>query len=110
MSAKGRYNFKLVSIELLRRISFCWNFGLSVREARQINNQPKTLRGMLNLVRYVDSVNDRRMILKMHHTIKRDCRIFRIRKRIEFAGPKRVTSIKISLQRIFIVKIIKSLL
>ena len=31
---------------------------------------------MLNSVGHVDSVNGRRMILKMHHTVKRDCRTF----------------------------------
>ena len=52
---------------------------------------------MLNLVRHVDSVNDRRIILKIYHTVKRDCRIFEIRKKIEFARPKRVTAVEVSL-------------
>lgn len=37
------------------------------------NHQPKTPQDILNSVRHVDSVNGRRMILEMHHTIKRDC-------------------------------------
>ena len=52
---------------------------------------------MLNLIRYVNLVNDRRIILKMHYTIKRDYRIFEIRKRIEFARSKRITTIEVSL-------------
>ncbi len=65
---------------------------------------------MLNFVRYVDFVNDRRMILKMHHTVKYNYRIFEIRERTEFARSKRITMIEVPLQRIFIIKIIKSLL
>lgn len=37
---------------------------------------------MLNLSD-IDSVNGRRMILKMYHTIERNCRIFTIRKRTD---------------------------
>lgn len=40
------------------------------------NHQPKTPQDILNSVRHVDSVNGRRTILEMHHTIKRDCRTF----------------------------------
>ena len=65
---------------------------------------------MLNSVRYIGFVNDRYMILKMHHTVKRDCRIFGIRERTGFARPKRVTAVEVPLQRIFIVKVVKSLL
>ena len=82
----------------------------AIREARKINNQPKTHRGMLNSVRHVDSVNGRRMILKMHHTVKRDCRTFGMRERIELGGPKRVTAVEVPLQRIFTVKVVESLL
>ena len=69
----------------------------AIREARKINNQPKTHQDMLNSVRHIDSVNGRRIILKMHYTVKRNYRIFEIEKRIGFAGPKRVTTIEISL-------------
>lgn len=65
---------------------------------------------MLNSIRYIDFVNGRRIILKMYYTIKRDCRIFEIRERIEFARPKRVTAVEVPLQRIFTIKLIKSLL
>ena len=58
----------------------------AIREVRKINDQPKTLQGMLNIVRYVDFINDCRIILKIYYTIKRDCRIFRIRERIGLAG------------------------
>ena len=65
---------------------------------------------MLDSVRHVDSVNGRRMILKMHHTVKRDCRTFGMGERTGFAGPKRVTAVEVPLQRIFIVKVVESLL
>lgn len=81
----------------------------AIRKARKINNQPKIHRGMLNSVRHVDSVNGRRMILKMHHIVKRDCRIFGMGERIGFARSKRVTAVEVSLQRIFTVKIMESL-
>ena len=61
---------------------------------------------MLNLVRHVDSVNGRRMILKMHHTVKRDCRTFRVGERTGFAGPKRVTAVEVPLQRIFMAPVV----
>ena len=81
-----------------------------MRKARKINNQPKTLQGILNFIRYIDSVNSYRMIFKVYHTIKYNCYIFEIRKRIEFARPKRITTVEVSLQRIFTIKVIKSLL
>ena len=56
---------------------------------------------MLNSVRHVDSVNDYRMIFKMHYSVKRDCRTFGMRERTGFAGPKRVTAVEVPLQRIF---------
>ena len=52
---------------------------------------------MLNFIRYVDFVNDYRIILKMHYTIKCDYRIFEIRERIGFTGPKRITTIEVPL-------------
>ena len=61
---------------------------------------------MLNLIRHIDSVNGRRIILKMHHTIKRDYRIFRVRERTGFAGPKRVTTVEVPLQRIFMAPVV----
>ena len=79
-------------------------------EARKINNQPKTHQDMLNSVRHVDSVNGRRMILKMHHTVKRDCRTFGIGERTGFAGPKRVTAVEMPLQRIVTTEVVESLL
>ena len=65
---------------------------------------------MPDLVRHIDSVNDRRMILKMHHTVKRDYRTFRIGERAGFAGPKRVTAVEVPLQQIFTAKVVESLL
>ncbi len=99
----SRYRDKQVVEQLLL-------YTQSIREARKINNQPKTQRGMLNSVRHVDSVNGRRMILKMHHTVKRDCCTFGMRERTGFAGPKRVTAIEVPLQRISTAKVVKSLL
>ena len=63
---------------------------------------------MLSFVRYIDFVNGRRMIFKMYHIFKRKSRIFEMREKTELAGPKKITIIEISLQRIFIVKIVKS--
>ena len=65
---------------------------------------------MLNYVRHVDSVNSRRMILEMHYAVKRDYRIFEIGKRIILARLKWVTTVEVSLQRVFTIKVIKSLL
>ena len=65
---------------------------------------------MLNLIRHVDPVNGCGMILKMHHTVKRDCRILGMRERTGFAGLKRVTAVKVPLQRIFTTKVMESLL
>ena len=65
---------------------------------------------MLNFIQQVDSVNGRRMILKMRHTVKRNCRTFGMRERTGFAGPKRVTAVEVSLQRIFTAKVMKSLM
>jgi len=65
---------------------------------------------MLNLIRHVDPVNRRRMILRMHHAVKRDCGTFRMRERTGFAGLKRVTAVEVPLQRIFTAKVLKSLL
>ena len=81
-----------------------------MRETRTINNQPKAPQGMLNSVRHVDSVNGFRMIFKMHHTVKRDCRIFGMRERTGFAGSKRMTAVEVPLQRIFTAKVMESLL
>lgn len=50
-----------------------------------------------NLVRYIDSVNGRRIIFKMYHAIKRDCYTFEIRERIGFAGSKRVITVEVPL-------------
>ena len=52
---------------------------------------------MLNLVRYVDFVNGRRIILKMYYIIKRDCYIFGIGEKAGFVRLKRVTTIEVSL-------------
>ena len=81
-----------------------------MREARKINNQPKTPQAMLNSVRHVDSVNGCRMVFKMHHTVKRDCRTFGTGERAGFVGPKRVTAVEVSLQRIFTAEVMESLL
>ena len=62
---------------------------------------------MLNFIRQVDSVNGRRMILKMRHTVKRT---FGMRERTGFAGPKRVTAVEVSLLRIFTAKVMKFLI
>ena len=56
---------------------------------------------MLDSVRHVDSVNDYRMISKMHYTVKRDYRTYGMRERTGFAGPIRVTAVEVPLQRIF---------
>lgn len=81
----------------------------SIREIKKINNQLKTQRNILNSVKYVDSVNGRRIIFKIYHIVKRDCRIFGIKEKTGFAGPKRMTAVEIPLQKIFIVKVVKSL-
>ena len=52
---------------------------------------------MLNLIRYIDFVSGRRIIFKIHYTVKRNYRIFETGKRIGFVGPKRVTTIEVSL-------------
>ena len=69
----------------------------TIYEIRKINNQSRTHRDMLDSIRYVDFVNDHRIILKMHHTVKRNYRIFEMRERIGFAKPKRVTTVEVSL-------------
>ena len=86
----SKYRDKQVVEQLLLYIQ-------AIREARNINNQPKTHRDKLNSVRHVDSVNGRRMVLKLHHAIKRDCRTFGMRERTGFAGPKRVTAVEVPL-------------
>ena len=40
------------------------------------------------------------MILKIHHTVRRDCRTFGVGERAGFAGPKRVTAVEVSVQQI----------
>ena len=68
-----------------------------MRKTRKINNQPKTPQDMLNSVRYIDSVNGCRIVFKIYHTIKRDCRIFEIRERTGFTEPKRMTAVEVPL-------------
>lgn len=65
---------------------------------------------MLNLIRHIDPINRRRMILRIHHAINRDYGTFRIGERTGFAGLKRVTAVEVPLQRIFTAKVLKSLL
>ena len=65
---------------------------------------------MLNSVRHVDSVNGCRMVFKIYYTVKRECRIFGIRERTGFVGPKSMTAVEVPLQRIFTIKTIESLL
>lgn len=65
---------------------------------------------MLNLIRHVDPVNRRRMVLRMHHAVKRDCGTFRMGGRTGFVGLKRVTAVEVPLQRIFTAKVVQSLL
>ena len=73
----------------------------SVREARQIDNQIKAPRGMLNLIRHTDLVNLRRMVFEMHHAVERDCRTFGMGKRTGFAGPKSVTAVEVHARILF---------
>lgn len=44
---------------------------------------------MLDFIRYINFVNDRRIIFKMHYIIKRNYRTFEMRERIKFARSKK---------------------
>ena len=52
---------------------------------------------MLNFIKYINFVNDYRIIFKIYHIIKRDCRIFEMKKKIKFAKLKRITTIEVLL-------------
>lgn len=52
---------------------------------------------MLNLIRYIDLVNGRYIILKIYYAVKRNYRIFEIKEKVGFIKSKRVTAIEISL-------------
>lgn len=61
---------------------------------------------MLNFIKYINLINDRYVFFKLHQIIKRDYRIFKIKKRVKFVKSKGITTIEVSLQRIFIITII----
>ena len=52
---------------------------------------------MLNFIKYINFVNDRHMIFKMHHIIKYNYRTFEIKKRAGFIKSKKIITIEMSL-------------